>query len=211
MSKRETDFKKRTWEEKKQEIDELTKGMEQQIPSYFRSPEGMKAYLDFMGKFHNYSLNNTLLIEGQFQGAEAVGSFAFWKSKGFFVNKGEKGIKILVPKTTTYFNRGDKEVQLKFATKEEKEKIATKQIATNRRTYFDIGNVFDVSQTNATVKDLPAIFPNRWLEGSVENYQTMFQALEKIADKHGVQIIDPRGELGAALSILSCIINRIEK
>ncbi|MFD1705252.1 ImmA/IrrE family metallo-endopeptidase [Siminovitchia sediminis] len=179
----------------------MTNKMERQITEYFHSPESIKEYLNFMGKFHNYSVNNTLLIQDQFPGATAVGSFKFWKDKGFAVKKGEKGIKILVPKITTYFERGDKEVQLKYATKEEKEKIANKEIKTYTRTFFDVGHVFDVSQTTATLDDLPKIFPNRWLDGSVENYESMYQALEKVAENSGIKIVEPYSELGSAKGV----------
>lgn len=194
-------YKRKSWKEKKDEIEKLTKNMENQIKNYFVDRESIKEYLNFMGKFHNYSLNNTLLIMQQFPGAEAVGSFKFWKDKGFSVKKGEKGIKVLVPKKTTYFRRDNKEVQLKYATKEEKEKIKEKEIKTYSRTFFDIGYVFDVSQTNATANDLPKIFPNRWLEGNVKNYQLMYQALEKVADKHGIKIVEPYQELGVAKGV----------
>lgn len=195
-------FQRKTVEEKKREIEELTKEMEEKITEYFISPEKMKEYLDFMATFHQYSINNSILINKQFQGALAVGSFAFWKSKGFSVKKGEKGIKIFVPRTTTYFERHDngetKWIQLKHATEEEKDKIKRKEIEVIQRTFFDIGHVFDISQTTATVKDLPDIFPNRWLEGNVENYDTMYATLEKIAREHRVKIVEPYSELGVA-------------
>lgn len=194
-------YKRKTWKEKKKEIEQLTKSMEEQIKHYFIDHENIKEYLNFMAKFHNYSLNNTLLIMQQFPGAEAVGSFKFWKDKGFTVKKGEKGIKVLVPKKTTYFKRDNKEVQLKFATEEEKEKIKNNEIATYSRTFFDIGHVFDVSQTNAKAKDLPKIFPNRWLEGNVENYDIMYQAFEKVAEKHEIKIVKPYNELGTAKGV----------
>ncbi|MFD1707543.1 LPD25 domain-containing protein [Siminovitchia sediminis] len=196
-----SNYKRKTWEEKRKEIEDLTSNMEKRITEYFQSPESIKEYLSFMAKFHHYSSNNCSLIESQFMGAQAVGSYKFWKDKGFTVKKGEKGIKVLVPKRTTYFERGGTEVQLKFATREEKEQINQKEIPTYTRTYFDIGHVFDVSQTNATAKDLPDIFPNRWLEGSVENYVSMYQALEKVAEKNGIKIVKPYGELGAAKGV----------
>lgn len=196
-----SNYKRKTWEDKRKEIENLTSNMEKRITEYFQSPESIKECLSFMAKFHNYSSNNCSLIESQFMGAQAVGSYKFWKDKGFTVKKGEKGIKVLVPKRTIYFERGDKEVQLKFATREEKEKIEKKEILTYTRTYFDIGHVFDVSQTNATAKDLPDIFPNRWLEGAVKNYGSMYQALEKVAEKNGIKIVEPHGELGAAKGV----------
>jgi hypothetical protein len=65
----------------------------------------MKEYLDFMSKFYNYSPRNSALIQKQFRGAEAVGSFTFWKNKGYSVQKGEKGIKIVVPTKYETFER----------------------------------------------------------------------------------------------------------
>ena len=53
-----------------------------------------------MMQFYQYSLRNTALIQGQFKGAQAVGSYKFWQEKGFQVQKGEKAIQILVPNKT---------------------------------------------------------------------------------------------------------------
>lgn len=87
-------------EQKKEEVQALTKGMEKSIEGYFRTTGDLKEYLSFMAKFYHYSPSNISLIQSQFQGASAVGSFSFWKEKGFPVKKGEKGIKILVPNRT---------------------------------------------------------------------------------------------------------------
>src|SRR5699024_2077001 len=64
--------------------------------------------------------------------------------------------------------------------------------------YFGKGSVIDVSQTNAKASDLPDIFPNRWLEGGIANYQNMLEALQKVGDKLDVTIGEPMEELGAA-------------
>ncbi|MBA9042709.1 hypothetical protein HNP21_005847 [Bacillus aryabhattai] len=90
-------YAKKSVEDKRKEVEELTKGMEKKVEQHFHSVEDLKDYLSFMGKFYQYSMSNTALIQKQFRGAQAVGSFKFWKDKGFSVNKGEKGIKILVP------------------------------------------------------------------------------------------------------------------
>ena len=93
-------YAKKSVEDKRKEVEELTKGMEKKVEQHFHSAEELKDYLSFMGKFYQYSMSNTALIQKQFRGAQAVGSFKFWKDKGFSVNKGEKGIKILVPNKT---------------------------------------------------------------------------------------------------------------
>ncbi|PDY78329.1 LPD25 domain-containing protein [Bacillus cereus] len=191
-------------EEKKEAVQALTKKMEKSVEGYFRTPGDLKEYLTFMAKFYHYSPSNISLIQSQFQGASAVGSFSFWKEKGFPVKKGEKGIKILVPNRTVAKFK-DKEGTWKSVTKaseEEKKQIESKSVEVKLgRLYFAVGHVFDLSQTNAKAEDLPRIFPNRWLEGSVTDYQSLYKGMEAIAEKNGVKIIEPKQELGVAKGV----------
>lgn len=194
-------YKKKSFEEKKKEVEKITEQMDEQIQSYYETPEQMKEYLSFMSKFHNYSTGNIGLIQSQFKGAQAVGSFKFWKEKGYSVQKGEKGIKILAPnKTIPKFKNGEGNWQnLKYATVKEKEQIKDGLLDKREgRLYFSLGTVFDISQTNARTEDLPEIFPNRWLEGNVENFKTLDRSMRKIAEKNNVHIVMPEWELGAA-------------
>ncbi|MGE9856128.1 LPD25 domain-containing protein, partial [Bacillus sp. AF62] len=160
----------------------------------------MHSFLDI------YEFCNTLisLIQSQFQGASAVGSFSFWKEKGFPVKKGEKGIKILVPNRTVAKFK-DKDGTWKSVTKasaQEKKQIESKSVEVKPgRLYFAVGHVFDVSQTNAKAEDLPRIFPNRWLDGSVTDYKSLYKGMEAIAEKNGVKIIEPKQELGVAKGV----------
>ncbi|PHD46582.1 hypothetical protein COF67_22325 [Bacillus toyonensis] len=191
-------------EEKKEAVQALTKKMEKSVEGYFRTPEDLKEYLSFMAKFYHYSPSNISLIQSQFQGASAVGSFSFWKEKGFPVKKGEKGIKIIVPNRTVAKFK-DKEGTWKTVTKaneEEKKQIESKSVEVMPgRLYFAVGHVFDLSQTNAKAEDLPRIFPNRWLEGSVTDYQSLYKGMEAIAEKNGVKIIEPKQEIGVAKGV----------
>ncbi|HDR3908737.1 TPA: ImmA/IrrE family metallo-endopeptidase [Bacillus toyonensis] len=191
-------------EEKKEAVQALTKKMEKSVEGYFRTPGDLKEYLTFMAKFYHYSPSNISLIQSQFQGANAVGSFSFWKEKGFPVKKGEKGIKILVPNRTVAKFK-DKEGAWKTVTKaneEEKKQIESKSVEVMPgRLYFAVGHVFDLSQTNAKAEDLPRIFPNRWLEGSVTDYQSLYKGMEAIAEKNGVKIIAPKAELGVSKGV----------
>lgn len=191
-------------EEKKEAVQALTKKMEKSVEGYFRTPGDLKEYLTFMAKFYHYSPSNILLIQSQFQGASAVGSFSFWKEKGFPVKKGEKGIKILVPNRTVAKFK-DKEGAWKTVTKaneEEKKQIESKSVEMiPGRLYFAVGHVFDVSQTNAKAEDFPRIFPNRWLDGSVTDYKSLYKGMEAIAKKNGVKIIEPKQELGVAKGV----------
>ncbi|MGU9062765.1 pentapeptide repeat-containing protein [Clostridium perfringens] len=186
-------------EEKRNEIDLLVKQADEKIDKVFSSPNDLKEYLSFMAKFHNYSYRNSILIETQFRGAVAVGSFAFWKEKGYSVNKGEKGIKILVPtKIGDRFIAEDGTMKLiSKANEKEKQLIKSGELETLEGAIkFKQGYVFDVSQTNMPSNELPKIFPNKWLEGDVKNYKAFYKSLEDVASKIGVRIIEPKSELG---------------
>ncbi|PJN52667.1 LPD25 domain-containing protein [Bacillus mycoides] len=191
-------------EEKKEAVQALTKKMEKSVEGYFRTPEDLKEYLSFMAKFYQYSPSNISLIQSQFEGASAVGSFSFWKEKGFAVKKGEKGIQILVPNRAVAKFK-DKEGTWKTITKaseEEKKQIESKSVEViPGRLYFAVGHVFDASQTNVKAEDLPRIFPNRWLEGSVKDYKSLYRGMEAVAEKNGVKIIAPKAELGVSKGV----------
>lgn len=197
-------YNRKSEEEKEREVNELLEKANKSIEECFTSEEQIKELADYMRKFYKYSVRNTMLIQSQFEGAMAVGSYAFWKEKGFSVNKGEKGIKILVPnKLSDYFiNSNGKEIPIKKANEEEKRKIEKGEIEVfEGKLIFNQGYVFDISQTNAKAEDLPKIFPNRWLEGEVKDYDLMYKAMENIAKKIGVTIIEPREELGSAKGV----------
>lgn len=197
-------YNKKSKEDKEREVNELLEKANEGIEKCFTSPEQFKELINYMSKFYNYSFRNTFLIQEQFEGALAVGSYAFWKEKGFTVNKGEKGIKILVPnRLSDYFiNSKGEEVKLSKATPEEKRLIEQGEIEVRKgKLIFNQGYVFEVSQTNAKAEELPKIFPGRWLDGEVQNYDLMYKAMENIAKKIGVRIIEPKGELGAVKGV----------
>lgn len=68
-------------EEKKEAVQALTKKMEKSVEGYFRTPGDLKDYLTFMAKFYRYSSSNISLIQSQFEGARAVGSFSFERKR----------------------------------------------------------------------------------------------------------------------------------
>lgn len=93
-------------------------------------------YREFWGRIsesaHQYSLTNTTLIYLERPDATRCASYAYWKQNGRRVRKGEHGIKILVP----LWKKGK---DGKTPTEEQKDKQAP--------TYYRVGYVFDVSQT----------------------------------------------------------------
>ena len=197
-------YNKKSKEDKEREVNELLEKANEGIEKCFTSPEQFKELINYMSKFYNYSFRNTFLIQEQFEGALDVGSYAFWKEKGFTVNKGEKGMKILVPNSLSdyFINSKGEEVKLSKATPEEKRLIEQGEIEVRKgKLIFNQGYVFEVSQTNAKAEDLPKIFPGRWLDEEVQNYDLMYKAMENIANKIGVRIIEPKGELGAVKGV----------
>ena len=56
-----------------------------------------RSHLEFQGRFHRYSFNNTLLIGAQDPEASRVAGFASWAELGRHVRRGERAIWILAP------------------------------------------------------------------------------------------------------------------
>ena len=59
--------------------------------------DALTAYLAAMGRFHDYSFGNVMLIVSQKPDATRVAGFNSWKQMNRFVKKGEKGIVIIAP------------------------------------------------------------------------------------------------------------------
>ena len=71
--------------------------------------ETLKAYLAFLGRFHNYSFGNLILIYMQCSHASHVAGFNAWKKHKRHVKKGETGIRILAPVIYKKDDDGEKE------------------------------------------------------------------------------------------------------
>lgn len=205
-------YTRKTSEEKIQEIKELSEKALAEIEKYSTSPEYLLEYADFLSRFHHYSLNNMSLIQNQFRGAVAVASFKDWKDKGYSVNKGEKGIEIISYAPITLFKDGEGNYkQISVATREEKELIKQGKVETRKVNNFKKGYVFDISQTNAPIEDLPKIFPNRQYNFSIKdgkNAEYLLKGIEAVAKNLNIEIKDMKDslfgqtELGAAKGML---------
>lgn len=198
-----TKYTAKTPEQLEKELSELTDRATDKIEQFFTSKEAIREHLRFMGQFHNFSVRNTMLIESQFMGASAVGSFQFWKSKGASVKKGEKGIKILVPTPVHFFNREGESnpVQLKNATAAEKLLIEQNKIQLSKKTFFKIGHVFDYLQTDAREKgiEVSEIFNRFQRDDTIDNDKQFMKAFEQIGQNLAVRFLnEPPEELGTA-------------
>ena len=98
-------------------------------------------YLNAMGRFHNYSLGNAMLIGFQKPDATHVAGFRTWQKLGRHVKRNEKGIAIMAP---IIWRR--KMLQLDNDENEQERKEETALA-------FKTAYVFDISQTDG--KQLP--------------------------------------------------------
>lgn len=203
-------YQKKTAQERANEIKKLIEGAENQINKYFESPEEIKKYLDFQAQFYQYSVRNCALIQSQFPGAEAVASFQAFKEKGFSVNQGEHGIKIIGCREQKVYIKDNQMRLISKATKEDLSKIESGEYNTKMQLFFYQTYVFDISQTNAELKDIPALFPNRWLEGKVPDYEKFMSALINTGKEFGATLAEESRELGSAKGVTYSQTKRIE-
>ncbi len=152
---------------------EITDRLEQGILGLYES-DRYADYLRTMSKFHDYSLNNTILIA--MQGGNLVKGYKQWEKEfDRHVKPGEKAIKILAPSPFTVKKQVEKidpDTQKPVFDKDGKPVTEEKEI---KIPAFRVVSVFDVSQTEG--KELPTLTYE--LTGNVEQYKDFFAALEK--------------------------------
>jgi antirestriction protein ArdC len=157
-------------------VKEITDKLEAGIQALFES-ETFKNYLKTLSKFHDYSLNNTILIAMQKPDATLVAGYTAWqKNFGRQVLKGESGIRILAPtpyKKQMEVDRVDPVTKQPILNPDGSTAKDLKEIMVPA---FKVVNVFDVSQTDG--KPLPSIGVDE-LEGNVTNYELFFEALKR--------------------------------
>ena len=162
----------------KQKVKEITDKLEEGLKELFES-EKYKNYLSTMSKFHNYSVNNTLLIALQRPDASLVAGYQAWqKNFNRHVNKGERGIRILASAPYKIKEERDKldpvtgEVMLDKDGMPQTEEVEVKIPA------FRAVSVFDVSQTDG--EPLPELEAKELLS-TVEGYEDFIKAVTYVA------------------------------
>lgn len=181
--KNPTKEQKQEWIEKAKEKQKSAREQVEKIAKEFRSdPESITEYLQFGSRFYQYSPKNTMLIYAQNPGATYVQSFKAWKDEGYPVKKGEHGLSVYVPVKTTLLKIDENEyVQLRYATKEQKESMRAGKIESISKLSFEIGNVFDISQTSFPPERYPEFFSVGYPS---EKYRAVSQALTEYAQEH---------------------------
>ena len=159
-------------------VKEMTERLEQGVKELFES-ERYQAYLRAMSKFHDYSLNNTLLILLQKPDASLVAGFNKWRDEfERHVKAEEKGIKIFAPahkKIRKEVEKLDPDTGKPIIGEDGKPVMEMKEITIPR---YKVVNVFDVSQTDG--KAIPDMSVDA-LTGSIEQYEDFWRALKEIS------------------------------
>ncbi|EGQ3164186.1 hypothetical protein HG930_002384, partial [Staphylococcus pseudintermedius] len=123
-------FDKKKYAQQKQfEIEEITNNAVRKVLDFKQDPQKVVELLDFLAKASNYSFKNQMMIRSQYEGALfAMGAKTFEDILNVKVLQGSKPIQIIAPVFANFIKRNDKYIKLKYATKEEKEKVENKQI-----------------------------------------------------------------------------------
>lgn len=176
------------WKLKQDEAKEKLKAQVTEIVTTFENnPEDILEFLHFSSKFYQYSTNNKMLIYRQNQGARFCASYNKLKEMGYQVQRGQKGMEILVPAAVTYWY-DDKIRQwkrLSEAGKEEKAKIKVGEIETKKITVFKIGHTFDIGQTDCPVTEYPKLFGMGY---SSEKHDELFNAVKSYCEERGIPV-----------------------
>jgi len=142
------------------DIKEITEKLEKGVKEIFTDKKYTE-YLKTAGKFHQYSVNNTILIYLQFPSATYIAGYKDWQNKfRRQVRKGEKAIRIIAP----------------IPHRRKETDLDGNETERHWNTYKTC-SVFDISQTDG--EELPSI--TSILSGKVENYQDIKKRLHAIA------------------------------
>lgn len=159
-----------------QKVKEITDQLEQGIQDLFESEKYM-SWLRTMSKFHDYSLNNTLLIAFQRPDATLVAGYTAWQNQfGRQVQRGEKAIKILAPapyKEKVEMEKIDPITRTPILDADGK---PVREVQEVTRPAFKVVSVFDVSQTEG--REIPSLGVDE-LSGDVREYEMFFEALKR--------------------------------
>ena len=126
------------------EISKALQKLEQGVKDIFTS-ENYLNYLKFFSQFHNYSVNNVIMILMQYPTASRVASFKTWNKLGLKVKKGSKGIKVLVPIPYSYTKEKVVTDEFNNVRYDKNGNKVVEETEINGVT-FRLGNVFDISQ-----------------------------------------------------------------
>jgi antirestriction protein ArdC len=142
-------------------------------------------YLKAMGKFHNYSLGNAILIGFQKPDATHVAGFRTWQKLGRHVKKNEKGIAIMAP---IIWRR-----KVMHADDEDQQKSKEETALAFKTAY-----IFDISQTDG--KPLPEFARTQGDPGAYT------ERLERFISSRGIKLERSNLRIAEGISIGGTIL-----
>jgi len=131
-------------------------------------------YLDFCSRFHNYSLNNRLLIWIHKPEATLVAGFRTWAKMGRRIKKGEKGIPIFAPMAVKVPKEPEQDEEVQDQAEHQEPEVVTR---------FKVVYVWDVSQTEGDpLPEAPDVMAVRGEASS------LLPALEDMVRAKGIEL-----------------------
>ena len=153
------------------------KDIEEGVKNVYKS-DNFKKYLSTLSKFHNYSLNNTIMILMQNPNASFVAGYDAWKRNfNRHVIPGGKSMQIIAPYQVNVDMEVEKKDNLGNVILLPDGKPQT-EIKKQKITKFHLVNVFDISQTEG--EPLPTLVHN--LTGSNAQIRALMKAIQKVSD-----------------------------
>lgn len=187
-------IKQRSKLDREEKIKQLTDSMNEAVRNYQTDPKDEMALLESLSRFKSYSAKNTLLAKAQYKGAYGIASYKDFQKLGYQVQKGEKSLSIFAPKIEHLFkDEEDKLKPMKFATKQQKEKLKTGLLkkVEKRNSYVTVP-VFDITQTDCPPDDYPKLYPNKpenfKFKGTEEDFDNFNKALNQYAKEQGLHV-----------------------
>lgn len=103
---------------------------EQMTAEVATNGDSFQKYLDMQSHFERYTANNVLLIMAQNPDAQKIGDYSYWRDKGAYVKRQEKGNPILILEPGKEYEREDGSIG----------------------TYYNAKKLYDISQT--TIREM---------------------------------------------------------
>uniref|UniRef100_UPI00344DED4C DUF6782 family putative metallopeptidase n=1 Tax=Carnobacterium TaxID=2747 RepID=UPI00344DED4C len=180
--------------DRKEKIKQLTDSMNEAVKNYQTDPKDEMELLESLARFKNYSAKNTLLAKAQYKGAYGIASYKDFQKLGYQVQKGEKSLSIFAPKIEQLFkDEEDKLRPIKFATKQQKEKIKNGLLKkVEKKNSYVAVPIFDITQTDCPPEDYPKLYPNKpesfKFKGTEEEFDVLNKSLKHYAKEQGLHI-----------------------
>lgn len=178
-------------QQRNENLKEMQQTLESALHSYQENPELLAEAIRFQSKFYQYSPRNGMLIQAQNPHAAYVASYQKWKELGYQVQKGQHGMRILVPVTVSLLPDGTNPdgtqayKRLKDATKEEQALVKSGAVTPIQRHTYAQGNVFDISQTDCPTQDYPKLFHMGYAS---EPHDQLYSQLTAYMQQQGVTV-----------------------